>query len=178
MNVSLGLTIEILVAILLVMTIGYCFVLNRRLKRLHADEASLKATISELITATEIAERAIMGLKMAANECDESLGKRLSEAEWFSREIADQLGAGETVLKRISQIALVADTKSAAQPSLAAPRSAEDMLAPVDMGTIRGAEDEPERGSASSNGMQIRRAAAETAERLKALRRQSRERVA
>ena len=56
---NFGLMIESLVAILLLLTIAYCVTLNKRLKRLRADEMALKATISELITATEIAERAI-----------------------------------------------------------------------------------------------------------------------
>ena len=55
--------IEGLVAILLMLTVGYCMLLNRRLKLLKADEQSLRATISELVTATEIAERAVAGLK-------------------------------------------------------------------------------------------------------------------
>ena len=38
MNHSLGLMIETLVAILLLLTIGYCMLLNKRLKRLKADE--------------------------------------------------------------------------------------------------------------------------------------------
>ena len=63
-----ALIIESLVAILLVLTIGYCSLLNKRLKRLKADEHSLKATISELITATEIAERAITGLKLTVQQ--------------------------------------------------------------------------------------------------------------
>ena len=62
MNHSFGFMIEALVAVLLVVTIGYCMLLNKRLLRLKADEQSLKATIGELITATEIAERAIGGL--------------------------------------------------------------------------------------------------------------------
>ncbi len=53
MNHSLGIAIESLVALLLMLTIGYCMLLNARLKRLKADEHSLKATIGELITATE-----------------------------------------------------------------------------------------------------------------------------
>ena len=61
MNNGFGMIIEILVAILLVLTIGYCMRLNRRLKLLKSDEHSLRATISELVTATEIAERAISG---------------------------------------------------------------------------------------------------------------------
>ena len=43
MNHSLGLMIETLVAILLLLTIGYCMLLNKRLRRLKADEHSLKA---------------------------------------------------------------------------------------------------------------------------------------
>jgi hypothetical protein len=66
MSHSFGFAIESLVAILLILTIGYCMLLNTRLKRLKADEHSLKATIAELITATEIAERAIGGLKHTA----------------------------------------------------------------------------------------------------------------
>ena len=38
-NAFLGLMIESLVAVLLVLTIGYCLILNRRLKRLVADQA-------------------------------------------------------------------------------------------------------------------------------------------
>ena len=52
MNHFMGIMIEGLVAILLMVTVGYCIVLNRRLQRLKADEHSLKATIGELITAT------------------------------------------------------------------------------------------------------------------------------
>jgi hypothetical protein len=52
MSHSLGLIIESLVAVLLMLTIGYCMLLNARLKRLKADEHSLKATIGELNTAT------------------------------------------------------------------------------------------------------------------------------
>ena len=68
-------------AILLIITIGYCMLLNRRLKLLKSDEQSLKATISELVTATEIAERAIAGLKETVRECDTTLGERLRGAE-------------------------------------------------------------------------------------------------
>ena len=61
MSNYIAMMIEALVAMLLTITIGYCVILNKRLRRLNSDEMSLKATISELITATEIAERAIGG---------------------------------------------------------------------------------------------------------------------
>ncbi len=75
-----GLIVETLVAALLLLTIGYCMLLNKRLKRLKADEQSLKATIGELITATEIAERAIGGLKLTVRDCDQNLGAQLAIA--------------------------------------------------------------------------------------------------
>ena len=53
MSSNLPLLIESLVSILLLLTIGYCILLNKRLKRLRSDEQSLKATISELITVIE-----------------------------------------------------------------------------------------------------------------------------
>ncbi|MDX5594157.1 DUF6468 domain-containing protein [Pseudovibrio sp. SPO723] len=106
--------IEIVVAVLLVVTIGYCFTLNQRLKRLRSDEASLRATISELITATEIAERAILGLKSTAGNADKTLGERLGEAEALSRRLSSQIGVGADVLDRVGQ---VADAAVAGQPT-------------------------------------------------------------
>jgi Domain of unknown function (DUF6468) len=105
---GIGLVIESMVAILLMLTIGYCIVLNSRLKTLKADEQALKATISELITATEIAERAIGGLKLTVRDCDLSLGERLRNAEQLSGEMEQQLDEGKAVLERLTRIALAA----------------------------------------------------------------------
>ncbi|MEP3667458.1 MAG: DUF6468 domain-containing protein, partial [Roseibium sp.] len=90
---------------LLLVTIGYCFTLNRRLQRLRADEETLRATISELMTATEIAERAILGLKATASEADKTLGSRLVAAEQMSAALVGQVAEGEKIFTRISQIA-------------------------------------------------------------------------
>ena len=101
MNLSFGLMIESLVAFLLLLTIGYCVLLNHRLKRLKADEQSLKATISELITATEIAGRAVAGLKATAQECDGTLGERMRAAERIAAGMERQLKAGELLLSEL-----------------------------------------------------------------------------
>lgn len=101
---SVGLMIELLVAFLLVLTIGYCVTLNRRLKRLRNDEEALRATIAELITATEIAERAILGLKATAGEADKTLAQRLMEAERLSSELQYYVSQGDGVVGRLVQI--------------------------------------------------------------------------
>jgi hypothetical protein len=102
---ALPLTIESLVAILLLLTILYCVRLNGQLKQLKADESALKATIAELITATETAERAIAGLRATVREADETLGERLRAAERFTVEIHSGTAAGAEVLHRLVQIA-------------------------------------------------------------------------
>ena len=108
MNHSLGVVIETLVAILLMLTIGYCMLLNRRLKRLKADEHSLKATIGELITATEIAERAIGGLKHTVREVNENLGGQLAAATQMADQLKRQLAEGDHVVRRLTKIAIAA----------------------------------------------------------------------
>ncbi len=115
MNHSLGLAIESLVAVLLVVTIGYCVLLNARLKRLKADEHSLKAVIAELITATEIAERAIGGLKHTVRDVNENLGSQLASATHMSEQLRRQLAESDNVVRRLSKIAIAARPQSAAE---------------------------------------------------------------
>jgi hypothetical protein len=122
MSNGFGLVIESLVAVLLLLTIGFCVLLNGRLKKLKADEQTLKGTISELITATEIAERAIAGLKMTVRDCDLNLSERLRAGDHLARELGRQLENGSQILSQIAQITLAARmvkpaaTQPAAEP--------------------------------------------------------------
>lgn len=147
---SLGMAIEIVVAFLLVLTIGYCIVLNRRLTRLRADEEVLRATIGELVTATEIAERAILGLKATAGECEKSLGGRMKAAEQMVASMDRQLTEGGEIVRRIGAIVGAATPQAPQRPA-----------APV------------EARETSARGLQA--AAAEAAERLSAYRRSVRD---
>jgi hypothetical protein len=121
MSYGFGLIIEGLVAILLMVTIGYCIILNNRLKRLKADERALKATISELITATEIAERAVAGLKTTARECESTLGERLVAAEQCCAELNRQVKAGDLVIERLARVVVASRKLDEVQPVIAAP---------------------------------------------------------
>jgi len=131
MSHSLGIAIESLVALLLMMTIGYCMLLNARLKRLKADEHSLKATIAELITATEIAERAIGGLKHTVRDVNENLGNQLTAASQMSQQLKKQLLEGDNVYRRLSKIVLAARPapETAAKPAAPGMSSAKAVAA-------------------------------------------------
>ena len=116
MSHSLGVAIESLVAVLLMLTIGYCMLLNKRLKRLKADEHSLKATIAELITATEIAERAIGSLKLTVRDVNEHLGNKIASATDMSEQLKKQLVESDNVLRRLTKIAVAARPSAADAP--------------------------------------------------------------
>ncbi|GAB4533863.1 MAG: DUF6468 domain-containing protein [Roseibium sp.] len=172
-SLPLGMIIEALVAVLLLITIGYCWMLNRRLQRLRADEQVLRATISELMTATEIAERAILGLKTTAAEADKTLGSRLKQAETMSHTLAEHIGEGEKVFTRISQIADAA--RSAAPPREAAARSEGYVPRPMPDNQsyappVHAPEPEQRRSSRASD---IRSAAAEATARLEQFRKRN-----
>src|ERR1700712_4282296 len=129
MNHSFGIVIESLVAVLLLLTIGYCMLLNKRLQRLKADEHSLKATIGELITATEIAERAIGGLKHTVRDVNEHLGSQITAATQMSMHLKSQLAEGDGVIRRLSKIAAAArpstheDAPAAVAPKVSAAKA-------------------------------------------------------
>ncbi len=112
-----GIMIESLVAVLLLMTIGYCVLLNKRLTKLKADEHSLKATIAELITVTEIAERAVGGLKLTVREVNENLGGQIAAATNLSDQLKKQLIESDSVVRMLSRIAVAARPAPAATAS-------------------------------------------------------------
>jgi hypothetical protein len=115
-GLPLGLFVEGAVAILLVLTIGYCVVLNQRLKLLHADKDVLRQMVADLVGATNLANQAIKELKQTAVEADLALNARLEEAERFGVELANHVNAGTVLMERIAKITSVARHSQAIEP--------------------------------------------------------------
>jgi hypothetical protein len=113
-NYHFGFAIESMVSVLLLLTILYCVRLNKQLRLLKADEQSLRVTISELVTATEIAERAIAGLKQTMREGEQVLSSRLQRSEELSAEIETKMKGAEALLAKLARIAAVG--RPASQP--------------------------------------------------------------
>ena len=107
MSSHYGFLVEIMVSVLLLLTILYCVRLNKQLRLLKADEQSLRATISELVTATEIADRAISGLKSTMQQGGQALSERLERGEVLTAELDLHLTAGNQLLTRLMRIASV-----------------------------------------------------------------------
>ena len=115
-GLPLGIVVETLVAILLATTIGYCVILNQRLKRLHSDRGELRQMVADLVQATGLANAAIQELKATAQEAETVLEARLGEAEKFGVALASHVTAGQQIMERLARIT------SAARPQPAGDR--------------------------------------------------------
>lgn len=104
MTGNLGMVIELMVVGLLCVTIGYCILLDRRLRAVRQDEQIMRKTVIELGTATERAERAIDSLRHTLGDCDRTLAERLRVAERYTADLEDQIRSGDDILNRISRI--------------------------------------------------------------------------
>lgn len=130
LGMSLGFIVETAVAILLATTIGYCVILNQRLKRLHSDRDQLRKMVSDLVQATSLANAAVTELKTAAVEADTVLQGRLQEAEKFGIELANHVNAGQQIMDKIAKITTTARSTphAAPEPKVAEPRPVEGKL--------------------------------------------------
>lgn len=103
-GIPFGLVVETLVAVLLATTIGYCVILNQRLKRLHSDRGELRQMVADLVNATNLANAAIQELKTTARESETVLAARLEEAEKFGLELANHVTAGHQIMDKLARI--------------------------------------------------------------------------
>ncbi|HRE19617.1 MAG TPA: DUF6468 domain-containing protein [Rhabdaerophilum sp.] len=114
---NLGIVIELMVVGLLVVTIGYCVMLDRRLRAVRQDEQIMRKTVVELGAATERAERAIDSLRHTLGDCDRTLAERLRVAERYTADLEDQIRTGDDILNRISRIVSTTAEAPAQEPA-------------------------------------------------------------
>lgn len=97
-----GLILESLVAVLLMVTIGYCFILNRRLAALRHGQNQMHATVLNLDKATEKARSSVEQMRVSSMSISDDLSQKLKAG----RAIADELGmiveSGNSLADRLS----------------------------------------------------------------------------
>ncbi|RYE09940.1 MAG: chemotaxis protein [Hyphomicrobiales bacterium] len=111
LGLSLGMIVEGSVAVLLAVTIGYCVILNSRLKRLHGDREQLQKMVGDLVQATALANHAVMELKTAALEADTKLSERLEEATTLQQSLVENVSVGSQLIEKIARITAAAKTQ-------------------------------------------------------------------
>lgn len=132
-GVPLGIIVETLVAILLATTIGYCVILNQKLKRLHADRDTLRKMVQDLVQATSLANAAVQELKTAAFEAETALNTRLDDAERFGVELANHVNAGQLLMDKIAKITSLARNGQPLDDRLAEPNKVQTALSQLAM---------------------------------------------
>jgi hypothetical protein len=92
---------DAVVALLLVATIGYAAVLNRRLGVLRGDRAKLEELVQGLTVAAQRAEAGIHGLKAAAEDGGKRLESTIGEAQSLRDDLTYLLERGASIADRL-----------------------------------------------------------------------------
>ena len=91
MGSMLSVIIELIVALLLVVTISYCFVVNRKLAALRTDQTGLRQVVAELNRSTERAEKAIVEMRRTAHTVEGEMASHFEAARQVRDELKEQL---------------------------------------------------------------------------------------
>ncbi|MGE3627519.1 MAG: DUF6468 domain-containing protein [Hyphomicrobiales bacterium] len=100
----IGMTIEILVVFLLVITIVYCVIVNRKLEALRSDQSELRGIITDLDTATGKAEAAIRSMRETAGLTDSALADRVARALDIESRLSEEIIKAEALHTKLSAI--------------------------------------------------------------------------
>lgn len=93
--------LDVIVAVLLVVTIGYAMVLNKRLAALRKDREALEKLASDFSTATVRAENGIKRLKSASGETSAMIKENLAKARELRDDLAYLVERGESAADKL-----------------------------------------------------------------------------
>lgn len=93
--------LDLLVAILLIATIGYAVMLNQRLNQLRKNRDDLAKIILSFNEATVRAESSIPKLKRAAEEAGQTLQERVEKAQSLRDDLAFMIERADTMANRL-----------------------------------------------------------------------------
>ncbi len=113
-DLPVSLIVETTFLALLVVTLFYCARLERRLRLLRKDQEGLSGTVRALNSAIAAAHASLAGLRVAARDADETLGRKVSAARGLADELSLLTSAGERIASRL---------ETARVPANAAPRA-------------------------------------------------------
>ena len=96
MTIALG--FEILLAVLLLLTVIYCWRLDRRLSALHTGTDGMREAVRELVEATQKAQNCILGLSQTSATSAAELDQRMQSARKLAADLQRLERQGRTRL--------------------------------------------------------------------------------
>ena len=118
---TLSLIVELALSGLLLATIGYCAILERKLSALRKGQDGLKDTIGKLNASIVLAGESMRALKASAAGAAETLDERMARARGMIDELSLLASAGERIADRIDRGSPRA-TANGATPAILASR--------------------------------------------------------
>jgi Domain of unknown function (DUF6468) len=119
-TLPVSLIVEITLAALLAATLFCCVRLESRLRNLRQDQESLSGTVRALNGAIGAAQNSLAGLRAAAHEADETLGRKVVSARGLADELSLLNSAGERIANRMESARIArTDTAPRAMPAFA-----------------------------------------------------------
>ena len=98
----IALLLDGLVAVLLVATLGYCFLLNRRLAALRSTQDELQNLIKDFDRATEAARAGVADLKAASEQAGAELQEHIGKGRALADELTFITDAGARLADRVA----------------------------------------------------------------------------
>lgn len=95
--------VEVALEVLLVATLCYCVLLERRLKAVRKGQEGLARTVGELNMAIAGAGASLRALKAAAGESAQTMDERLKRARLHIDELSVLVASGERIADRIDR---------------------------------------------------------------------------
>lgn len=89
------------VAVLLLITIGYCVVLYARLNEVRRSNATMKKLIAEFTSATERAQAGLLSIKSTGTELSNALAERIDEARALKGDLVYVTRAAQALAERL-----------------------------------------------------------------------------
>lgn len=124
-----NLALNALIAVLLVLTIGYCWLLNRRILILQDSKSELAQLLKHFDESTERASESILALQAASRKIGETIQGRIDKANYLIDDLSIMIDKGRRLTSQIEAGAAVSRARSRALADQELPEEA--VMAPA-----------------------------------------------
>ncbi len=118
MTITLTLAVELALSALLVATLIYCALLEKRLKAVRQGQQQMKSTIDSLNASLATAGASLRALQAAAGTIGETLDRKLAAARSTIDELSLVTASGERIASRMERSVDTRPAQRAANPNL------------------------------------------------------------
>lgn len=122
----LNLLVNVIIVVLLVVTIGYCWVLNRRIRILQDSKGELAQLLKHFDESTQRASESIVALQTASKKIGETIQQRAEKAHFLLDDLSFMMEKAQTLATKMEADIAISRARSRAAVSEPEPAIAHD----------------------------------------------------